>query len=331
MPTMRAAVITRPGDASVLEIREVPQPQPGPGDVMVRVHASALNRADTLQRMGRYPPPPGAPTDIGGIEYAGEVVQLGDGVTAWRVGDRVFGLADGGTHAEYVRVPAVHVAHFPGPLSFTDAAAIPEAFITAHDALVTQGGMASGDHVLITAVGSGVGTAGAQLARAIGAHGFGTTRSADKLERARALGVEAGLVVGADVAAVTEAVLAWTNGAGVQVAMDLLGGLYATAALRALAARGRLILVGLLAGAEVPFPLDVLLRKRLTMRGTMLRIRSVDEKAAATAAFVRDVVPLIARGDVCPVIDRVVPFAEIADAHRAMEAGEPFGKIVLTW
>ena len=328
---MRAAVITRPGDASVLELRDVPRPEPAAGQVVIRVHASALNRADILQRMGRYPPPAGAPTDIGGIEYAGEIAQLGDGVTGWRVGDRIFGLADGGAHAEYVRVPAVHVAHFPAPLSFTDAAAIPEAFITAHDAMVTQAGLARGDHVLITAVGSGVGTAGAQIARAMGAHAFGTTRSAGKLARARPLGAEAGVVVGADVAAVTDAVLAWTSGAGVQVAMDLLGGPYAAACIRALAPLGRMTLVGLLAGGDVPFPLDVLLRKRLTMRGTMLRIRSVDEKAAATAAFVRDIVPMLVHHTVVPVIDRIVPFAQIVDAHRAMEAGDPFGKIVLSW
>ena len=328
---MRAVVYDGAGDIGVVHLRNEPRPDPVEGQVRVRVHASALNRADLLQRAGRYPPPPGAPQHIPGLEFAGEIDALGCDESGWRVGDRIFGLADGGAHAEFVCVPWVHCARIPGALSYTEAAAVPEAFITAHDALVTQGALAAGGRAIITACGSGVGTAGAQLAHALGAQAFGTSRTASKLDRALALGLAGGIVLAADPAPLVAAVREWSAGTGADVAMDLLGGAYANACLQAMALRGRVIVVGLLAGAEVPLHLGLLLSRRLTIRGTVLRSRSVSEKADATVAFVRDVVPLLTDGRVRPVVHAVHPFSEIRAAHTAMEGGEPFGKLVLTW
>ncbi|MBI2795356.1 MAG: NAD(P)H-quinone oxidoreductase [Gemmatimonadetes bacterium] len=328
---MRAVVYDGAGDASVVHVRDEPRPVPVAGQVRVRVRASALNRADVLQRAGRYPPPAGAPQHIPGLEFAGEIDLLGCNESPWRVGDRVLGLADGGAHAEYLCVPWSHCAAIPAALTFIEAAAVPEAFITAHDALVTQGGLGEGSRAIVTACGSGVGTAGVQLARALRAVAFGTSRTAAKLERARALGLDAGVTIGDDPAALSAAVRDWSGGTGADVAMDLLGGAYAGACLQAMAPRGRVIVVGLLAGAELPLSLGLLLSRRLTIRGTVLRSRSVTEKANAVAAFVRDVVPLFEAGKVKPVVHSVRPFAEIRAAHAAMEAGEPFGKLVLAW
>ncbi len=328
---MRAVIYTAAGDASVIALGERPDPVAGPGEVIVRVRASALNRADILQRQGRYPPPPGAPADIPGIEYAGEIAELGAGVDGWKLGDRVFGLADGGAHAELVRVHATHLARVPVTLDWTAAAAVPEAYMTAHDALVTQGGLVRGSRAIVTACGSGVGTAALQLIRACGAEGFGTTRSADKLERARLLGANGGIVLAADPAPMADAIKAWSGGAGADVACDLIGGPYVGACVASMGLKGRVIVVGLLAGLSVPLDLGVLLRRRLTVRGTVLRSRDVAEKAAVTAAFAHDVLPLLSDGACQPVVHAVYPFSAMADAHRAMEAGDPFGKLVVAW
>jgi NADPH:quinone reductase-like Zn-dependent oxidoreductase len=232
--TMRAAVITRPGGPEVLEIREVPRPEPRAGEILVRVRASALNRADLLQRAGRYPVPPGAPADIPGLEFAGEVAALGEGATRWKPGDRVFGLAGGGAHAEYLTAHERAVARVPDAMSWRDAGASPEAFITAHDAMVTQGGMRMGERVLIHAVGSGVGLAAVQLARAASAVPYGTSRTEDKIERARSIGLEDGVVPGPGFAAMRERVATWT-GDGVDLVLDLVGGAYLAAGVQALA------------------------------------------------------------------------------------------------
>ena len=216
---MRAVVITRPGGPDVLEVRDVPRPRPGYGQVLVRVRATALNRADLLQREGRYPAPPDAPPDIPGMELAGEVAELGPGVQMWRVGQPVFGIVGGGSYAEYVVTHERMLAEVPG-LSWTDAAAVPEAFITAHDALVTQAGVRLSECVLVHAVGSGVGLAAAQLARAVGAVPYGTARTAEKIERARAFGLTDGIVLGSDLAPLQHAVESWAAGAP-DVVLDL--------------------------------------------------------------------------------------------------------------
>lgn len=324
---MRAIIITKPGGPEVLELREVDTPAPTKGEVRVRVRATAVNRADLLQRMGGYPAPADAPRDIPGLEFAGEVDALGEGVTEWKIGDRVFGLAGGGAYAEQLVVHARTVARIPDRLSFVEAAAVPEAFITAWDAMITQGGLAPGETVLISAVGSGVGTAAAQIARAIGASSIGTARTADKLERARALGMNEGVV--AKNGKFAEDVLRANGGRGVDVVLELVGGDYVAEDLACMATKGRLVLVGLLAGARCDVDLGAVLRKRLHVVGTVLRARPLEEKIAATLVFAKSVVPLLARGALAPVVECVMPLAQAADAHRAMASNEGFGKIVL--
>jgi len=327
--SMRAAVITRPGGPDVLEIQERPIPTLGDRDVLVRVHASALNRADLLQREGHYPAPPGAPADIPGMEFAGEVAAVGAGVTNWREGDRVFGIVGGGGNGEYLVTDAATVARVPSALSWTDAAAIPEAFITAHDALVSQAAVRTGETVLIHAVGSGVGLASVQLARAWKATPFGTARTASKIERARAFGLADGVVVGDDVAVLVAAAERWTSGKGIDVTLDLVAGAYVAAEIQAAAKRGRIMLVGTVAGRSATIPIGMVLGKRLTMRGTVLRARSLEEKREVTAAFARDVVPLFDAGTLRPTVDRVFALSEIGAAHERLASNETFGKVVL--
>jgi NADPH:quinone reductase len=326
---MRAVVVAQHGGVEGLEVREVARPVALGDRVRVRVHAAALNRADLLQRRGHYPAPPGAPTDILGMEFAGEVEQVGADVRAWRVGQRVFGITGGGAQAEYVVVPENTLAAVPDNLTWAQAAAVPEAFITAHDALFTQGRLAMGERVLVHAAGSGVGLAALQLACAAGAHTCGTARTAAKLERAREYGLDEAFTVGDDPQAITDAVRAWTNGAGVHVILDLVGASYLAANLDALAVRGRLLLVGTMGGAQAPLNYGTVMGKRLQIIGTVLRARSTEEKARATRLFATHVTPLLARGTVRPVIDRTYPLAEVRAAHERLEHNESFGKIVL--
>lgn len=325
--TMQAAVISRPGGPDVLELREVARPAPAPGEILVRIRATALNRADLLQRMGRYPAPPGWPQDIPGMEYAGEVVELGPGVQRWRVGDRVMGIAGGGTYAEYVAVHERAAAAVPAALSFVEGAAVPEAFITAHDALVTQAGVRMGERVLVHAAGSGVGLAAIQLARAGGARAFGTARTADKIDRAAAYGLAGGVVLGSDLSPLEHVVAGW--GGAPNVVLDLVGGPYFAASIGVAAPQARIILIGTVAGREGAAPLGAILGKRLTIRGTVLRSRSPEEKIAANVAFEAQVVPLLADGTVRPVVDRVFTLAQAGEAHALMESNATFGKIVL--
>ncbi|HEY0078840.1 MAG TPA: NAD(P)H-quinone oxidoreductase [Pyrinomonadaceae bacterium] len=328
---MRAVKIVSHGGVEALEVREVERPRAVGDRVSVRVYASALNRADVLQRRGRYPAPAGVPSDIPGLEFAGEVAEVGEDVRAWRVGERVFGIAGGGAQAEYVVVPETALAAIPENLGYTEAAAVPEVFITAHDALFTQGALAMGERVLIHAAGSGVGTAAIQLARAAGAGAvYGTARTADKLERARAFGLDRGVAVGDDPRVFADAVREWTAGAGVQIILDLVGASYLAANLDALAHRGRLMLVGTLGGASAPLDFGVAMQKRLRITGTVLRSRTAEEKAAAVRLFAAHVCPLLARGTLSPVIDHIYPLDQIRAAHQRLESNESFGKIVVT-
>lgn len=333
MPTMRAAVITVPGGPEVLRIDERPVPSLDRPDtnVLVRVIGSALNRADLIQRAGRYPAPPGAPADIPGLEFAGEVAAVADGVTDWRPGDRVFGLVPGGAHAEYLATHAETLARVPESLDLHTAGALPEACITAHDAL-RQARFAPGERVLIHAVGSGVGLAAVQLVRALGGVPYGTARSATKLTQAAAFGLEAGVVPerSADGHPVfAEAVLAATDGHGVDVVLDLVGGRYVAESVRCMAHRGRLVLIGLLAGRESPLDLSRVLSRRLQITGTVLRARALDERIAFTRAFVEEVVPLLADGRVRAVIERSFALEDIAEAHALLEGNDTTGKLAL--
>jgi NADPH:quinone reductase len=327
---MRAVVLASFGGPEVLQVREVPDPSPAAGEIVVRIRGTALNRADILQREGRYPAPPGAPPDIPGMEYAGEVERLGREVTGWSVGQRVFGIAGGGTYAERLAVPADTAIEIPDSLDWIQAAAIPEAFITAHDALATQAALVAGERVLIHAVGSGVGLAAVQVARAAGAVPYGTSRTADKLDVARRWGMEDGVALAGDPDAMLPHVAEWTGGQGVEVVLDLVGGAYTASSLRALGRRGRLMLVGLVAGSEARLDLRRLLSWRITLRGTVLRSRTHEEKVSASDAFARDIVPHLASGRVQPVVDSVFPLDRIADAHRRLESNDTVGKIVIT-
>jgi NADPH2:quinone reductase len=323
---MKAIVYAGAGDAGVIQLKEVPTPQPGAGQVRVRVQASALNRADILQRKGRYPAPPGWPADIPGLEYAGEVEAVGVGVTRWRAGDRVMGLVGGGGHAEYVVVNADEAIGVPAGMGVTDAAAIPEAFLTAWDALTARGRLGADERVLIHAVGSGVGTAAVQLAQRLGAVTVGTSRSAAKLDRARALGLDEGIDTSA---AGFRAQLA----APVDVILDVLGGPAFADNLDALNPRGRLVLLGFLQGPKADVTLEPILRKRLEVVGSVMRTRPAAERAERAAEFAARVVPWFegAGAPVHPVIGARYPMAAIAEAHAAMEADRVFGKIVIAW
>ena len=327
---MRAVVIVSHGGVEGLEVREVARPAEASADrVLVRVHAAALNRADLLQRRGLYPAPPGAPQEIPGLEFAGEVAEVGSEVRALRIGQRVFGLTAGGAQAQFLLVPESHLVEIPANLDWMEAAAVPEAFITAHDALFTQARLEMGERMLVHAAGSGVGLAAIQLARAAGAIVYGTSRTAEKLDRARSHGLDEGIAVGNDPMIFAEAARQWTAGAGVEVILDLVGGSYFAANLAALRMRGRLMLVGTTAGASAEFNLGVVMGKRLRIMGTMLRARSLEEKASATRRFAAHVLPLLERGAVRPVIDKIYPLDEVREAHERLESNESFGKIVL--
>jgi NADPH:quinone reductase len=325
---VHAIVISRPGGPDVLELRDVPQPSPLRGEVRVRVRATAVNRADLLQRMGQYPAPPDAPQDVPGLEFAGEIDAVGEATGDWKEGDRVFGLAGGGAYAEAIVVHGRTLARIPDRLTFEQAAAVPEAFITAFDAIVTQARLGSGERVLIHAVGSGVGTAAAQIARAIGARSIGTARTQTKLDRARELGLGDGILVREGRFAAE--VLARTDKAGVDVILELVGGDYLGEDLACAAPRARIVLVGLLAGARTEIDLGSVLRKRVTIVGTALRSRPLEEKIQATQAFARHLVPLFESGALRPVIDRTFPLSLAAKAHEHMATNDGFGKIVLT-
>ena len=318
---MRAIVITKPGGPEVLALVERPQPEPARGEVRVRVRATAVNRADLLQRMGHYPAPADSPPDIPGLEIAGEVDKVGEGVERLKAGDRVFGLVGGGGYAEYVVTHERALARIPAEIAFEDAAAVPEAFITAHDAMVTQAGLRSGEVMLVSAAGSGVGTAAIQLAHAMGAIAVGTARTQDKLARCKALGLDLGVVpVDGKFADRVPAPA---------VVIELVGGSYVAEDLRCVQTLGRIVLVGLLAGRKQDIDLDRILTKRVRIFGTVLRARPLEEKIAATRAFEAQVVPLLERGAIKPVVDRVLPLAEAARAHEHMASNQGFGKIVL--
>ena len=331
---MRAIHHTSAGGPEVLELRESPTPEPGPSQIRVRVHAAGLNRADILQRRGRYPAPQGWPADIPGLEYAGTVDLSGGEVSRWKAGDRVMGLVGGGAHAEYVVVHEDEALPVPDGIGMTDAGAIPEAFLTGWDALVTRGRLVAGERVLLHAVGSGLGTATLQLARRLGATVLGTSRTPGKLAHARSLGLDIGIDTSGG--SFRDAVVEPVN-----LIIDVLGGPAFADNLAILAHRGRLVMLGHLQGAQVDTSLDPILRKRLTIIGSVMRTRLLPERIALVREVEAEVLPMLTEptggradgptGRVGPIIGATYPFTEIAEAHRAMESNEPFGKIVLTW
>ena len=322
---MRAVVLTEHGGPEVLTLADVADPIPGPDEVVVEVVATALNRADLLQRRGFYPGPPMA-HEIPGMELSGRVVALGERAREWSVGAEVMGIVGGGSYAELIAVHERQLMPVPGPVPVADAAAIPEVFITAWDALVLQGGLTAGRVALVHAGGSGVGTAAIQIAKAIGASVIVTT-SAGKVDRCRQLGADRVVDYRSDdfVPAAKEL----SSGAGVDVVLDVVGGDYLPRNLDALAVGGRIIQVGVMGDANATIPLGSMLPKRATIIGTVLRARPLEEKIAITQRFRREMLPLFDRGLMSPVIDTRFPIVQIAEAHRHMEANANVGKIVI--
>ncbi len=326
--SMQAVVMEGQGDAGTLSLKEVPKPTPGPGEIMARVCTSGVNRADLLQRRGKHPAPEGWPKDILGMEFSGVVEALGSDTDRWQVGDRVMGLLGGGGYAEYVTTHGSNVLPVPDGMSEHDAGAIPEVFMTAFDAAVLQMELSAGEVVLIHAVGSGVGTAAVQIGRAVGAVTIGTSRTPEKLAAASALGLDDAVLADADW---PERVLAVTRGRGVDLILDLVGGPYLEGNQKVIAPRGRHIVVGIPGGAGAQIDLGAMMLRRVTLRGTVLRARPVEEKAVLTRAFEDRLLYFFSLGELKPVIERVFPPEDAAVAHDVMAANENFGKLLIRW
>jgi putative PIG3 family NAD(P)H quinone oxidoreductase len=324
---MRAVVLRSHGGPEVLQFEDVSSPIIGEQDILVTVAATALNRADLLQRMGFYPNPFPSGPEIPGLEFAGTVAAIGDKVTAWSVGDRVMGITSGGAYAEQLAIHERQAMAVPSGMSLQDAAGIPEVFITAWDALVVQGGLTSGRWAMVHAGASGVGTAAIQICKAIGAR-IVVTCSGGKVEACRALGADVVVDYGTQdfVAEVATA----TGGAGVDVVLDVIGGDYVERNIASLAVKGHIIQVGVMAGKPVPLNIGLLLGKRASITGTVLRARPLEEKIAISQRFASEMLPLFSTGQLKPVIDSVYAFADIAKGHEYMASNGNVGKIVIT-
>ncbi len=324
---MRAIVSTSPGGPEVLAWQEVPDAVAGPGDVLIDVAAAAVNRADILQRQGFYPPPPGAPEWLG-LECSGRVAALGPGVSSVAVGDEVCCLLSGGGYAEQVAVPVGQVMPIPSGVDLVTAAGLPEVACTVWSNLVMTAHLTRGDWLLIHGGGSGIGTMAIQVARALGARVAVTAGSAEKLAQCDALGAE--VLINYREQDFVEVIEAETGGRGVDVVLDNMGAAYLERNIACLAAGGRLVVIGMQGGVKAEIDLGVLLRRNGTVHATTLRGRTAEQKAEICTEVERHVWPWIASGIVKPVIDRVMPIAEAADAHVALEAGDVTGKIVLS-
>jgi putative PIG3 family NAD(P)H quinone oxidoreductase len=323
---MRAITISSPGGPEVLTLSQVPDPVPAAGEVLIDIVAGGVNRADLLQRQGMYPPPPGAPP-YPGLECSGRIAAAGEGVTNWHAGDEVCALLSGGGYAERVAVPAGQLLPVPDGLTVAQAAALPEVACTVHSNLVTLAGLKAGDALLVHGGASGIGTMAIQLGRALGARVMCTAGTAAKLDRCRELGAELAIPYTSEdfVAAVSD----FTGGRGADIILDIMGASYLRRNVTALAAGGRLVVIGLQGGTSAELDLNALLRKRASVHATSLRARPAAEKAAIVAAVRDQVWPMVRSGGIRPVIDTVLPLADAADAHRLMESGQHVGKILL--
>jgi putative PIG3 family NAD(P)H quinone oxidoreductase len=323
---MRAVVVTAPGGPEALEVAELPDPRAGNGEVTIAVAAAGINRADLLQRMGHYPPPPGA-SDILGLEVSGLVASVGAGVADIAEGDRVMALLEGGGYAEIAAVRARQVVPVPANIDLIDAGGVPEVFITAHDALFTRAHLEDGETLLIHGGGGGIGTAAIQLGREHGCRVLVTAGSAAKLARCIELGADAGINYSLeDFVARTREL---TDGHGADVVLDIMGASYLGRNLEAVATDGRVVVIGMQGGTHADIDLGVMMRRRVSLISTALRARPAAQKAAIVAAFAAEVAPRLAAGALRPVIDRILPFEAAAEAHRLMEAGDAVGKILL--
>ena len=324
---MIAVEITKPGEPDVLKPVERPDPMPGPGDVLIRVAAAGINRPDVMQRRGRYPPPAGA-SDIPGLEVAGTIQAVGAGIRDWRVGDRVCALVAGGGYATLCVAPAPQCLPIPASLDFVHAAAVPETFFTVWTNVFDRGRLKLGEDALFHGGTSGIGTTAIQLAAARGARVFATAGSDDKCRACEQLGAVRAINYRTEdfVAAISQL----TEGRGVDLILDIVGGDYFNRNLSALAVDGRLVQIGLMGGESVSLDLRRILGRRLTVTGSTLRPRSVEEKGQIARALRQDVWPLLEQGRVTPIVYRTFPLTEASAAHRLMESSEHVGKIVLT-
>ena len=325
---MRAAVIVKQGGPEGLKVQQIEEPSPTKEEVLVAVKATALNRADLAQRRGQYPAPPGIRQDVPGLEMAGVVIGLGEGVQGVQMGTRVMGLLGGAGYAEKVVIHSRMLLPIPDNLTFPEAASLPEVYFTSYDALFNQCALTMRESVLIHAAGSGVGTAAIQLARLVGAKVFGTVGSFNKLGKAVKLGLDVG--INYQEQEFEEVVHAHTDGLGVNVILDVIGGPYFNANLRSLASRGRLVLVGSMGGSQVETNLALLSSKRLRIHGTVLRARPLEEKIALSEQIKQEILPHFETGKLRPVVDRIFGLEEVAEAHEYMETNQNFGKIVLS-
>ena len=324
---MKQATVPAYGGPEVLTMADAPEPRPGPGELLVRVRAAGVNRADCLQRAGTYPMPPGL-GNVPGLELAGEVAGTGDGVTSFAAGDRVFGLVAEGGYAEYAVLDAGLAVPVPEHWSFVEGASVIEVFCTANETVFELGGLREGQSILVHAGASGVGTAAVQMAKQAGATVHFTAGSRAKVDRVLALGADHGILYKSE--DFVEEVFRVTRGEGVDVVEDFVGADYLARNLSVLKPTGTLLLVGFMGGRVAPFDLGVMLRKRLSIRGFTLRAQSVENKRAIVGRFRERWLPLLAAGSIRPVIHASVPFAEVRRAHEMMEADENFGKIILT-
>jgi len=323
---VRAVVLTEFGGPEVLRIAEVPAPTPGPEEVLVSVRATALNRADLLERMGMYPNPFPAAHHVPGLEFSGVVDAIGERVRDWKPGDAVMGIVNGGAYAEKLTIHERQAIRVPHGMNVNDAAAIPEVFITAWDALVVQGGLTSGRVALVHAGASGVGTAAIQICRAIGARVI-VTCSTSKMAACRHLGAD--LIIDYTQTDFVDAVKTFTHGRGVDTVLDVIGGDYVDRNISCLAVKGSIVQVGTMAGAPQAVNVGALMFKRARIIGTVLRARPIDEKIAISQRFAAEMLPLFDSGVLKPVIDSRHPFDEIAKAHEHMGANANAGKIVV--
>ena len=324
---MKAIIRTGDGGPEVLQLAEAPSPTPTATQILVDVHATALNRADTIQRRGGYPPPPGE-SDIIGLEIAGTVSAMGDAVKGGiSEGDRVFGLVGGGGYAEQAVIDYRMAMPIPEAWSFEEAAAVPEVFFTANENIFTLGKLSAGETILIHAGGSGVGSAGVQISQHAGATVFVTAGTPEKINRCKALGATEGInYKTTDFVAEIQRL---TDGQGVDVVLDFIGAPYFDRNLSILKTKGRLLQVGLIGGSATEINLNTVMRNRLQIIGSVMRPQSIDEKIAITQRFVDRWLPELERGVLQPIIDTVFPLAEAAQAHEYMEANRNFGKIIL--
>jgi NADPH2:quinone reductase len=326
---MKAIIITQPGGPEVLQIAERPAPVYSSTEVLVKVHAAGINRPDVYQRKGNYPPPQGAPQDIPGLEIAGVIAAIGSEVTRWKVGDKVCALVKGGGYAEFCNAPEGQCLPIPDNLTFIEAASFPETFFTVWSNVFDRGQLKNNETLLVHGGSSGIGVAAIQMAKALGYTVYVTAGSDEKCGFCEELG--AAKAINYKTENFADAIKQLTNGKGVNVILDMIGGDYTTGNLQSLAEEGRLVLINAMNGKDAKVDLSVVMRKRLTITGSMLRSREIAFKAEIASNLEKIVWPLIVSGKIRPVINKVFPASEAAEAHKLMESSEHVGKIVISW